>query len=191
MNETPEPHGFYDGPIKTLAGCHLGLIRAIFFLLLVSPLVSFICGFMYFEQCDIKVMRQYPATKSSYYPYTEQPAREEAAWIRASSSYSSDKIIEAKVAGFSVTHGLLQSVSMAALLLMFGFPLLGAGLLVYRFYRLARLLYPQLALYFTMMVLVPFLNLVAILLLLRSALRQMRDRGLRVGMFGIDPARFG
>jgi hypothetical protein len=41
------------------------------------------------------------------------------------------------------------------------------------------------------MVLVPFLNLIAILLLLRSALRQMRDRGLRVGMFGIDPARFG
>jgi hypothetical protein len=80
---------------------------------------------------------------------------------------------------------------LAALFLAIGFPVVGAGLLIYRFYRLARLLYPQLALYFTMMVLVPFLNLVAILLLLRSALRQMRDRGLRVGMFGIDPARFG
>jgi len=191
MNESPGPHGFYDGPIKILAGCHLGLIRAIFFLLLVSPPVSFLSGFMYLEQCDIKVMRQYPATKSSYYPYAEQPAREEAVWIRASSSYSSDKIVEAQVAGFSVSLGLFQAVSMAALILMFGFPLLGAGLLIYRFYRLARLLYPQLALYFTMMVLVPFLNLVAILLLLRSALRQMRDRGLRVGMFGIDPARFG
>ena len=87
--------------------------------------------------------------------------------------------------------GLCQAVSLAALLLAIGFPVVGAGLLIYRFYRLAKLLYPQLALYFTMMVLVPFLNLVAILLLLRSALRQMRDRGLRVGMFGIDPARFG
>ena len=87
--------------------------------------------------------------------------------------------------------GLCQAVSLAALLLAIGFPVVGAGLLIYRFYRLARLLYPQLALYFTMMVLVPFLNLVVILLLLRSALRQMRDRGLRVGMFGIDPARFG
>jgi hypothetical protein len=82
-------------------------------------------------------------------------------------------------------------VSQSALLLAWGVPLLGVGLLIYRFYRLAKLLYPQLALYFTMMVLVPFLNLIAILLLLRSALRQMRDRGLRVGMFGIDPARFG
>jgi len=25
MNESPAPHGFYDGPIKMLAGCHLGL----------------------------------------------------------------------------------------------------------------------------------------------------------------------
>jgi hypothetical protein len=191
MNEPLGPHAFYDGPVKVLAGCHLALIRAIFFLLLVSPPLSFLSGFIYFEQCDVKVMRQYPAEKSSTYPYTEQPARTEAEWIRASRYYSSDNIIEARVAGISVSLGLLQAVSMAALILMFGFPLLGAGLLIYRFYRLARLLYPQLALYFTMLVLVPFLNLVAILLLLRSALRQMRDRGLRVGMFGIDPARFG
>jgi hypothetical protein len=112
-------------------------------------------------------------------------------WIRAYNYSSSEKFVEAKVAGFPVSLGVCQAVSQSALLLAWGVPLLGVGLLVYRFYRLAKLLYPQLALYFTMMVLVPFLNLIAILLLLRSALRQMRDRGLRVGMFGIDPARFG
>ena len=191
MNESPGPHGFYDGPMKFLAGCHLGLIRAIFFLLLVSPLVYLVGAFVAFEQCKISVIRHYPATKESYYPYTEVPARDAALWISAHGYSSSDKFVEAKVASFSVSLGLCQAVSLAALLLAWGFPLAGIGLLIYRFYRLARLLYPQLALYFTMMVLVPFLNLVAILLLLRSALRQMRDRGLRVGMFGIDPARFG
>lgn len=191
MNETPEPHGFYDGSVKILAGCHLGLIRAIFFLLLVSPLVSFICGFMYFEQCKISVMRHYPAREGSYPSYSSEPARDVVERIRAYEYSPSAKFVEAKVAGFSVSLGVCQSVSQTALLLAIGFPLAGFCLLVYRFYRLARLLYPQLALYFTMMVLVPFLNLVAILLLLRSALRQMRDRGLRVGMFGIDPARFG
>jgi hypothetical protein len=44
--------------------------------------------------------------------------------------------------------------------------------------------------YFTALVLVPFLNVVVIFLLLRSALYQMRQMGLRVGVFGIDPARF-
>ena len=191
MNEPLGPHGFYDGPVKVLAGCHLALIRAIFFLLLVSPLVSLTGAFVAFEQCKISVIRHYPAYKTSYYPYREEPARDEALWITADRYSSSDKFVEATVAGFSVSLGVCQAVSIAALSLTFGFPLFGAGLLIYRFYRLARLLYPQLALYFTMMVLVPFLNLVAILLLLRSALRQMRDRGLRVGMFGIDPARFG
>ena len=191
MNESPVPHGFYDGPIKMLAGYHLGLIRAIFFLLLVSLPLSLISFFVGDEECRISVTRQYPATKKSYYPYAEQPARAGVEWIRAQNFSSSEKFVEARVAGFSVGLGVCQAVSLTALLLAFGFPLVGAGLLIYRFYRLARLLYPQLALYFTMMVLVPFLNLVVILLLLRSALRQMRDRGLRVGMFGIDPARFG
>jgi len=191
MNESPAPHGFYDGPIKMLAASHLGLIRAIFLLLLAILPVSWLSGFMYFEECDIWVKRQYPATTSSYYPYTEQPARVVVEWIPAHKYSPSDNFVEAKVAGFPVSLGVCQAVSQSALLLAWGVPLLGVGLLVYRFYRLAKLLYPQLALYFTMMVLVPFLNLIAILLLLRSALRQMRDRGLRVGMFGIDPARFG
>ena len=36
MNEPSGPYGFYDGPVKELAARHLGLIMAIFFLLLVS-----------------------------------------------------------------------------------------------------------------------------------------------------------
>ena len=190
MNESPAPHGFYDGPIKMLAASHLGLIRAIFFLLLAALPVSWFSGFVYIDQCRIAVMRQYPAT-SSIYPYASTPAREAVEWTRAHYYSSSEKFVEAKVAGFPASLGVCQAVSQSALLLAWGVPLLGVGLLIYRFYRLAKLLYPQLALYFTMMVLVPFLNLIAILLLLRSALRQMRDRGLRVGMFGIDPARFG
>ncbi len=191
MNESPAPHGFYDGPMKMLAASHLGLIRALFFLLLAILPVSWLSGFMYFEECDIWVKRQYPATTSSYYPYTEQPARVVVEWIPAHKYSPSDNFVEAKVAGFSVSLGVCQAASLVFLLLACGFPLLGVGLLIYRFYRLAKLLYPQLAFYFTMLILVPFLNLIAILLLLRSALRQMRERGLRVGMFGIDPARFG
>ncbi len=191
MNESPAPHGFYDGPIKMLAGCHLGLIRAIFFLFLAALPVSFMSFNVYIDECNISVMRQYPATRSSSYPYAEQPAREQVEWVRAHKYSSSEKFVEANIAGFPVSLGVCQAVSLSSLLLACGFTLLGVGLLIYRFYRLAKLLYPQLALYFTMMVLVPFLNLIAILLLLRSALRQMRDRGLRVGMFGIDPARFG
>jgi hypothetical protein len=188
MNESPAPHGFYDGPIKILAGCHLALIRAIFFLLLVSTPVCLISSNLYAYGCRIWVKRHYPARESFY---SSEPARDVSEQIRAYEYSGSEKFEEARVAGFSASLGVCQSVSQTALLLAVGFPLAGFCLLIYRFYRLSRLLYPQLALYFTMMVLVPFLNLVAILLLLRSALRQMRDRGLRVGMFGIDPARFG
>jgi hypothetical protein len=62
--------------------------------------------------------------------------------------------------------------------------------LLYRFCRLIKLLFPHLAFYFTLLVFVPFLNVLVILLLLWGALRQMRRRGLRVGVFGIDPAPF-
>jgi hypothetical protein len=61
--------------------------------------------------------------------------------------------------------------------------------LLFRFYRLAALLYPHVCLYFTLLLFVPFLNLLVILLLWWAGLRQMRGRGLRVGFFGIDPAR--
>ncbi len=65
----------------------------------------------------------------------------------------------------------------------------GFGNLLFRFYRLAALLYPHVALYFMLLVLVPFLNILVILLLWRSGLKQMRAHGLRVGFFGIDPAK--
>ena len=70
------------------------------------------------------------------------------------------------------------------------FALFGIFNLVHRFYSLIKLLYPHLAFYFTLLVFVPYLNVLVILLLLWGALRQMRRRGLRVGIFGIDPARF-
>jgi hypothetical protein len=67
--------------------------------------------------------------------------------------------------------------------------LYGFGNLLFRSYRLAALLYPHVAVYFMLLVLVPFLNILVVLLLWRSALKQMRAHGLRVGFFGIDPAR--
>lgn len=191
MNEPSGPHGFYDGPVKELAARHLGLIKAIFFLLLVSLPGFLTCMYVRYDLCRITVMRQYPAGFESFYPYAQKPAREEKEWTSAHLLWSGDKLIEASVAGFPVTLSSCQSVSFSALLLAWAFPLMGVGLLLFRFFRLTKLLYPQLALYFTLLVLVPFMNLIAIMLLLRSALRQMRDRGLRVGMFGIDPARFG
>jgi hypothetical protein len=65
----------------------------------------------------------------------------------------------------------------------------GVVSLLRRFYGLASLLYPHVAWYFTVLVLVPGLNLLVILLLWWAGLRQMRARGLSVGFFGIDPAR--
>lgn len=69
------------------------------------------------------------------------------------------------------------------------FSIHGVCNLLYRFYRLSALLYPHVALYFTLLLFVPFLNLLVILLLWWAGVRQMRGRGLRVGFFGIDPAR--
>jgi hypothetical protein len=44
MNELEAPHGYYDGPLKELAARHLGLIKAVFLLLLVYLPVGFIGG---------------------------------------------------------------------------------------------------------------------------------------------------
>ena len=80
-----------------------------------------------------------------------------------------------------------KEIETACEVLAFGFALLGIALLAWRFQRLAGLLSPHLTFYFTVMSLVPFLNLLVAFFLLRSALHQMRRIGLRVGVFGIDP----
>ena len=193
MNEPAGPHGFYDGPVKELAARHLGLIKAIFFLLLVSLPGVLLCV-LASESGYLRVKRKYPAVASSY-PY---PARApEVRYEVISPSYydsSSDEIEGADFLGFPVGQWYVRShreLKFACQALAFAFALMGVGLLLYRFHRLAKLLYPHLAFYFTLLVLVPFLNLIVIFLLLWGALRQMRQRGLRVGVFGIDPARFG
>jgi hypothetical protein len=193
MNESPGPHGFYDGPVKVLAARHLALIKAIFFLLLVSLPGVFLCV-LADKSGYLRVKRNYPAVESSYlYPGRAAQVRDEAI---SPSSYDSsrDEIIGSYFLGFPVGPWYLRShreLQIACGVLAFVFALLGGGMLLFRFYRLSKLLYPQLAFYFTLLVLVPFLNLIVIFLLLWSALRQMRARGLRVGIFGIDPARFG
>lgn len=193
MKESPGPHGFYDGPLKVLAAGHLGLIRAIFFLFLVSLPGAFLCGAIAqgSRACEITVKRHYPPESTG--GYTVRPARVEVftAGFHNYDQWPADEFVEARVFGFATGLGVCQSIYRGLNISVFGFALMGAGLLLYRFYRLAKLLYPQLAFYFTLLVLVPFLNLIVILLLLWNALRQMRRLGLRVGIFGIDPARFG
>ena len=80
---------------------------------------------------------------------------------------------------FRVSSGILATVLV----------LHGVISLFLRFYRLAHLLYPHVAWYFTVLLLAPGLNLLVILLLWWAGLKQMRARGLSVGFFGIDPAR--
>ena len=182
MNELEAPHGYYDGPLKELAARHLGLIKAVFLLLLVFLPVGFF-GFI---------------LTSERYPRAE--------WTILETGYFSTALVETRdrgryppkgaqsvsysYAGFPVDKEVYEFLGDKVPLLFQAIMLCGVGFLIYRFHRLAKLLYPHLAFYFTLLVFVPFLNVLVILLLLWGALRQMRRRGLRVGVFGIDPARF-
>ena len=187
MNEPAGPHGFYDGPVKELAARHLGLIKAILFLLLVSLPGTFF-SWVSADNFWVTYKRHYPAEI-----FLSRPARVEVETRRFSdyNQMPTDEFFEAKVFGSPVSLVVCQAIFRGFVILACGFAMMGVGLLLYRFHRLAKLLYPHLAFYFSTMALVPFLNLLAIFFLLRSALQQMRQMGLRVGMFGIDPARFG
>lgn len=185
MNEPAGPHGFYDGPVKELAARHLGLIKAIFFLLLVS-LPGWFFSWVSIGNVRVDYRRHYEA--SSY-----GPARVEVKWedFHDYQKQLKDEFVGVRVFNYPVSLDVGRNTYYGLLTLAWAFALMGVGLLLYRFYCLVKLLYPHLAFYFTLLVLVPFLNLIVILLLLWGTLRQMRQRGLRVGVFGIDPARFG
>lgn len=183
MNELEAPHGYYDGPLKELAARHLGLIKAVFLLLLVYLPVGW-CGGAVAH--DFLPKAEWTISSRSYQSGSAENRR-------YSGNYPPDdaRLVSYSYAGFAVgksEYEFLRDYSFP--FLFFLFALSGIGLLAYRFYRLAKLLYPHLAFYFTLLVFVPFLNVLVILLLLWGALRQMRRRGLRVGIFGIDPARF-
>ena len=143
--DTPEP--FFDGSLKELATRHVGLVKAILFVLTIVPAAWGVAAFLN------KVVFYVP-----WNAQTEETAL--SVWMKDGSLVL-----------------LIACLSYAAVNLLF------------RFYRLAALLYPHVALYFMLLVLVPFLNVLVILLLWWAALRQMRARGLSVGIFGIDPAR--
>ncbi len=179
-NELEAPHGYYDGPLKELAARHLGLIKAVFLLLLVYLPVGFIGGTGVLSRASWTIVETYD------YPKRTEEKRD---W-----SYhhppKDAKSVSYSYAGFSVGKEEYEFIYDNAPRLFLAILLCGFGFLTYRFYRLAKLLYPHLASCFTLLVFFPFLNVLAILLLLRTALRQMRRRGLRVGVFGIDPARF-
>jgi len=175
MSEPEAPHGYYDGPVKELALRHLGLIKAVFLLMLVYLPVGFIGA----EVAHYKLPRA-EWTSNSYNSYRN--------WGR--SPPEDARSVTYSYAGYPLGKAEYEFLSQHVPNLFMTFLLFGFGLMIYRFHRLAKLLYPHLASYFTVMCLVPGLNLVVVLLLLRSALYQMRSRGMRVGAFGIDPARF-
>jgi hypothetical protein len=147
MKESSAPHVHYDGSLKELAARHVGLVKAILFVLTIVPAAWGVAAFLH------QVVFYVP-----WNAQTEETAL--SVWMKAGSS----------ILGMTC--------------ILYGF-----GTLLFRFYRLAALLYPHVALYFMLLVLVPFLNILAILLLWRSGLKQMRAHGLRLGFFGIDPAR--
>jgi uncharacterized oligopeptide transporter (OPT) family protein len=147
MKEPSAPHVHYDGSLKELATRHVGLVKAILFVLTIVPAAWGVAAFLH---------------QVVFYVPWDARAHETAlsVWMKGGSS----------ILGITC--------------ILYGF-----GNLLFRFYRLAALLYPHVALYFMLLVLVPFLNIMVILLLCRSGLKQMRARGLHVGFFGIDPAR--
>lgn len=205
MNEPLAPHGFYDGPVKELATRHLALIKAVFILLLVSvPGCLFIASLDRLRGYKVERVKQTSygsrvVDLDNVEEYVYSWSSGVHSWSRDVYSWSfgvkydenTDKIIAYNYGGFrGLSKGWFETLPMVYCLLACGFALHGFGLLFYRFFRLAKLLYPHMVFYFTALVLVPFLNVVVIFLLLRSALQQMRQMGLRVGVFGIDPARF-
>ena len=147
MKEPSAPQVTYDGSLKELAARHVGLVKALLFVLTIVPaaygVAAFIHQVVFHVAWDAK---------------TQETAL--SVWMKGGS-------------------GVLAIVCISY----------GVGNLLFRFYRLSALLYPHVALYFMLLVLVPFLNLLIILLLCLAGLRQMRARGLSVGFFGIDPAR--
>ena len=147
MKEPSTPQVYYDGSLKELATRHVGLVKAVLFVLVIVPAASWVAAWfqqvVFYQAWDAK---------------TQETAL--SVWMKGGSAILAIACIS-----------------------------YGAGNLLFRFYRLSALLYPHVALYFTLLVLVPFVNLLVILLLWLAALRQMRGRGLRVGFFGIDPAR--
>ena len=163
MKEPIAPQFYYDGSLKELAARHVGLIKALLFALIIVPAV---CGTAYFVHKEAFYHQRYIESTGSY------STRVEAHW--------------------QTVHEVTTFTTwMEGAALVLGWVVLayGAGNLLFRFYRLSALLYPHVAIYFTLLVLVPWLNLLVSLLLWRAGLRQMRGRGLRVGFFGIDPSR--
>jgi hypothetical protein len=146
MKEPNAPQAFFDGSLKELAARHLGLIKAVLFMLIVAAPLS--VGLIAFFE-------------------------DKRHWDAGSNSYVYD-------------FPLLRPWGFGLAFLLSAYAVLN---LLFRFYRLAALLYPHVCLYFTLMLLVPFLNILVILLIWWIGVRQMGTRGLRVGLFGIDPAK--
>lgn len=197
MKEPSAPHVHYDGSLKELATRHVGLVRAVFFALLVAlPLSIFAFNFSenYCRRSirDNKEYMEYKAAWVAWQKVHSDPHRPFYDYIPPDPGFldlddlpgvfeiplylyvpteNSDPII-------ALAHGSGVFLLLCAMLN-----------LLYRFNGLAALLFPHVGVYFTLMLLVPFLNVIVLLLLWWFGVRRMRDRGLRAGFFGVDPAR--
>lgn len=192
----PTPRVTYDGSLKDLATRHVGLVKAVLFGLLVAIPLSI--SALYFSE---NYSKRYIKDDKEYKEYKE-------AWVGwQKAHHDPDKpfynytpppspLLDFDVPGVFVTplyeyvptenSDLIIAVARGSGVLLLLFGVLN---LLYRFYRLAASLYSHVCLYFTLLLFVPFLNLLIILLLWWAGLKQMRARGLSVGFFGIDPAR--
>jgi hypothetical protein len=197
MKEPVAPQPFFDGSLKELATRHLGLVRAVFFALLVAlPLSIFALNFSesYCRRLirDNKDYMEYKAAWVAWQKVHSDPHKPFYDYIPPDPGLPDlddlPGVFETPLYLYVPTENSDLIIALArgsAVFLL----LCATVNLLYRFNGLAVLLFPHVGVYFTLMLFVPFLNILVILLLCRAGLKQMRARGLRVGFFGIDPAR--
>jgi hypothetical protein len=197
MKEPSAPQVTYDGSLKELAARHVGLVKAVLFALLIATPLSI--SALYFSENyskrHIKNNKDYKEYKEAwvgwqkahhdpdkpFYNYTPPPSP-----LLDFDDLPGEFVTPLHEYVPTANSDLIIAVARGSGVLLL---LLGVLNLLYRFYRLAASLYSHVCLYFTLLLFVPFLNLLVILLLWWAGLRQMRARGLSVGFFGIDPAR--
>ena len=197
MKEPSAPQVTYDGSLKELAARHVGLVKAVLFALLIAiPLsisalyfsenyfmryISDSKEYIEYREAWVEWQKAHPDPNKPFYKYTKPHPLLDFETI-------GETVFETPLHVYVPTakSDLIIAVARGSGVLLL---LLGLLNLLYRFYRLAASLYSHVCLYFTLLLLVPFLNLLVILLLWWAGLKQMRARGLSVSFFGIDPAR--
>lgn len=199
MKEPSTPRATYDGSLKELAKAHVGLVKALLFFLIITIPASAVCIFFSqhhqmrhivtyedeqdYERAWLAWQKEHNDPKMPFYGLKSP----EPGIPQIKSSFPGVIAINPEYLYVPTAYSDLL-IGCAKILAVF-LILHGIGNLLCWFHRLSTLLYSHVAWYLTVLVLVPGVNLLVILALWRSGLKQMRGRGLQVGIFGIDPAK--